>query len=406
MREQGLRWHLMREIEERGAEAVIDQAIDEALDGPDAIYLSVDIDVVDPGMAPGTGTPEPGGMLPRELLRAVRRIVGKVELAGMDIVEVSPPYDWAESSRVIANRCALEAISALAVRAAPAEGPVRPRGEQGRRSAMLARDRHQRAPRRSPRRSRASTTSTSPRSRATSSCTSRWRSGPAGRSSSSRSGPGASRCRSRRPVPRRRRGSRSRDARPRPRARISGPHQRSASGWSSSRLTVGRRDDREVVPDGPYRLAILALNSILLLPGPDGSALRSPRWARSSPPGASRSSTRGCRPRRTSSASTGACRWSGGGTDPETGREVTKTVAAWYDPIRRLVTLTTIFEEGGEGPPRSAGRGRTRSAYRPSTSSWAMPRPPGSRSSASPATTPSGPSSRAATGSSCSPQAG
>jgi len=116
MHEQGLRWHLMTEIEARGAEAVIDDAISEALDGPDAIYLSVDIDVVDPGLAPGTGTPEPGGMLPRELLRAVRRIVGKVELAGMDIVEVSPPYDWAESTAAIANRCALEAISALAVK--------------------------------------------------------------------------------------------------------------------------------------------------------------------------------------------------------------------------------------------------------------------------------------------------
>ena len=55
-------------------------------------------------------------MLPRELLRAVRRIVGQVELAGMDIVEVSPPYDWAESTAMIANRCALEAISALAVK--------------------------------------------------------------------------------------------------------------------------------------------------------------------------------------------------------------------------------------------------------------------------------------------------
>ena len=116
MREQGMRWHLMSEIEARGAEAVIDDAIAEALDGPDAIYLSVDIDVVDPGSAPGTGTPEPGGLIPRELLRAVRRIVGKVELAGMDIVEVSPPYDWAESTAMIANRCALEAISALAVK--------------------------------------------------------------------------------------------------------------------------------------------------------------------------------------------------------------------------------------------------------------------------------------------------
>jgi arginase family enzyme len=97
---------------------VIDDAIAEALDGPDAIYLSVDIDVVDPGSAPGTGTPEPGGMLPRELLRAVRRIVGAVELAGMDIVEVSPPYDHAETTSMVANRAALEAISALAVKKA------------------------------------------------------------------------------------------------------------------------------------------------------------------------------------------------------------------------------------------------------------------------------------------------
>jgi agmatinase len=55
-------------------------------------------------------------MLPRELLRAIRQIVGRVELAGMDIVEVAPPYDWAESTAQLANRCALEAISALAVR--------------------------------------------------------------------------------------------------------------------------------------------------------------------------------------------------------------------------------------------------------------------------------------------------
>jgi agmatinase len=116
MKEHGLRWHLMREIEERGAEAVVDDAIAEALDGPDAIYLSIDIDVLDPGMAPGTGTPEPGGMLTRELLRAIRRIVSKVPLAGMDIVEVSPPFDHADITAAAAHRCALEAISALAAR--------------------------------------------------------------------------------------------------------------------------------------------------------------------------------------------------------------------------------------------------------------------------------------------------
>src|SRR5690349_21935088 len=124
MQEHGLRYHFMTEVEERGAEAVIDQAIEEALDGPDAIYLSLDIDVVDPGLAPGTGTPEPGGFMSRELLRAIRLIVGKVELAGMDIVEVSPPYDHAETTAMIANRAALEAISALAMKRR-AGGPVR-----------------------------------------------------------------------------------------------------------------------------------------------------------------------------------------------------------------------------------------------------------------------------------------
>ena len=116
MQEQGLRYHFMREIEERGAEAVIAQAIEEALDGPDYIYLSLDIDVIDPGLAPGTGTPEPGGMLTREVLRGIRQIVGSVELCGMDVVEVSPPYDHAETTAMAANRAALEAISALAVR--------------------------------------------------------------------------------------------------------------------------------------------------------------------------------------------------------------------------------------------------------------------------------------------------
>jgi len=116
MRERGLRWHTMAEIEERGSEAVVADAIAEALDGPDCVYLSVDVDVVDPGMAPGTGTPEPGGLLAREMLRAVRQIVGRVDLVGMDVVEVSPPYDQSEITAMLAHRIVLEAISALAAK--------------------------------------------------------------------------------------------------------------------------------------------------------------------------------------------------------------------------------------------------------------------------------------------------
>jgi agmatinase len=116
MREQQMRWHLMTEIESRGAEDVVADAIGEALDGPEVIYLSVDIDVLDPGLAPGTGTPEPGGLLTRELLRAIRQVVSAVELAAMDVVEVAPPYDHAEVTSSAAHRCVMEAISALAAR--------------------------------------------------------------------------------------------------------------------------------------------------------------------------------------------------------------------------------------------------------------------------------------------------
>ena len=125
MRENGLRWHFMTEMEERGTDAVVADAIAQALDGPERIYLSVDIDVLDPGMAPGTGTPEPGGMLTRELLRAIRQVVGAVDLAGMDVVEVAPAYDMAEVTAAAANRCVLEAISALAARRRAAGGEPR-----------------------------------------------------------------------------------------------------------------------------------------------------------------------------------------------------------------------------------------------------------------------------------------
>jgi agmatinase len=116
MREQGIRWHFMHEIEEHGIDHVMDQAIAEALDGADVIYLSIDIDVLDPGSAPGTGTPEPGGMAPWQLLRAVRRLVSQVEMVGMDVMEVIPAYDHADITAMNANRCVMEAISGLAQR--------------------------------------------------------------------------------------------------------------------------------------------------------------------------------------------------------------------------------------------------------------------------------------------------
>ena len=123
MAAQGMRSHFMSEIEERGFDAVIKDAIEEALDGPDLIYLSVDVDVLDPAFAPGTGTPEPGGLSARELLRAVREITLRVELAALDVVEVSPPYDTAGITAEVAHRVCCEAISALAARRRAAAHP-------------------------------------------------------------------------------------------------------------------------------------------------------------------------------------------------------------------------------------------------------------------------------------------
>jgi agmatinase len=115
MREQEMRWHPMSEIETRDFDEVVDEAITEALDGPEYIYLSVDIDVLDPAFAPATGTPEPGGISSLELLRAIREIVLSKGMVAMDVVEVAPIYDQpGDITAQAAHRCIYEAISALA----------------------------------------------------------------------------------------------------------------------------------------------------------------------------------------------------------------------------------------------------------------------------------------------------
>ncbi|WP_028636106.1 agmatinase [Nocardioides sp. URHA0032] len=116
MAEQDMRSYEMTEIGKRGLDACLDEAFEIALDECDAVFLSVDIDVCDPGHAPGTGTPEPGGLSSRQLLDAVRRICRELPVAGIDVVEVSPPYDHAEITAYLANRVCLEALSALAAR--------------------------------------------------------------------------------------------------------------------------------------------------------------------------------------------------------------------------------------------------------------------------------------------------
>jgi len=127
MAEQRMRSFEMTEVVTRGLDACLTEAFEIAVDECDAVFLSVDVDVVDPGMAPGTGTPEPGGLTGRQLLDAVRRIAMELPLAGIDVVEVAPPYDHAEVTGFLANRVVLEALSGMAWRRRSlAADPARP----------------------------------------------------------------------------------------------------------------------------------------------------------------------------------------------------------------------------------------------------------------------------------------
>ena len=116
MREQGFRWYTMAQIDERGLRAVLDETIAHARERAPRTYLTVDVDSMDPAYAPGTGTPEPGGLSSRELLAAVRRIACEVDLCGLDLVEVSPPYDVAGITALAGQRVIQEALGGIALR--------------------------------------------------------------------------------------------------------------------------------------------------------------------------------------------------------------------------------------------------------------------------------------------------
>lgn len=117
MREQEMRFFTMSDIEEGGLREVVDEAVSYASDGAAGVFLSVDIDVVDPGMAPGTGTPEPGGLTSRQLLDTVRRLGRDLNVVGADVVEVAPAYDGpGEVTAFLANRVVLEILNGMAER--------------------------------------------------------------------------------------------------------------------------------------------------------------------------------------------------------------------------------------------------------------------------------------------------
>lgn len=102
-------------IEEHGVEAAIDRILTRIGDKP--LYVSIDIDVLDPAHAPGTGTPEAGGLTSRELLRILRALRER-DIVGADVVEVSPAYDHAQMTGIAASHVVYELVTLLAARLA------------------------------------------------------------------------------------------------------------------------------------------------------------------------------------------------------------------------------------------------------------------------------------------------
>jgi agmatinase len=116
--ERGVTSLFMHDVRDLGIRAVVDRAVAAVGEGP--VYLTVDVDVLDPAYVPGTGTPEPGGMNARELLLAVRTVAERLELVGADVVEVIPTaVGSADPSALVAERVVREALTGIALRRNP-----------------------------------------------------------------------------------------------------------------------------------------------------------------------------------------------------------------------------------------------------------------------------------------------
>jgi agmatinase len=114
-RERGITVYFMHDVRDLGIREVVERAIAGIGDGP--VFLTVDVDVLDPAFAPGTGTPEPGGMSSTDLLWACREIASRLELVGVDVVEVIPTgLGSADITALVADRIVREALTGIALR--------------------------------------------------------------------------------------------------------------------------------------------------------------------------------------------------------------------------------------------------------------------------------------------------
>jgi agmatinase/guanidinopropionase len=113
--ELGARTVTIHEVFQKGIESVLEE-VHQRMRGP--VYVTVDIDSADPAYAPGTGTPEVGGLSSYQLLELVRGLRG-LDLVGFDLVEVSPPYDHGDITAVLASNIVFEYLSLLALKRQP-----------------------------------------------------------------------------------------------------------------------------------------------------------------------------------------------------------------------------------------------------------------------------------------------
>jgi agmatinase len=114
-RERGITSMFMHDVTALSIEEVVGRAIGTVGSGP--VFLSIDIDVLDPSVAPGTGTPEPGGMSAAELMWAARTLAAELDLVGAELVEVIPTaVGSADITALAADRVVREVLTGIALR--------------------------------------------------------------------------------------------------------------------------------------------------------------------------------------------------------------------------------------------------------------------------------------------------
>ena len=112
VRDRGATSITLTDIDRFGLDRVAEMALEIAWKNASCVFLSFDIDSIDPAFAPGTGTPEPGGLLPREAFRLLHAVT-REGLCGMEVVEVSPPYDVADTTSLLAARVICDVLGTL-----------------------------------------------------------------------------------------------------------------------------------------------------------------------------------------------------------------------------------------------------------------------------------------------------